>query len=84
MGLRFVDTRIYGWIYTSVILWSTLGGHDCIYVLLYLCNLSDRVWDASTGEVKATLSGHLGAVSCVAFSSGGKAVISGSLDGTIR
>jgi WD40 repeat protein len=43
-----------------------------------------KVWDASTGAVRATLRGHSGEVSAVAFSPDGKVLASASADGTVR
>ena len=42
-----------------------------------------RVWDAHTGELLKTLTGHTGGVSSVAFSPDGKVLASGRTDGTI-
>lgn len=42
-----------------------------------------RVWDAHTGELLKTLTGHTGGVSSVAFSPDGKTLASGRTDGTI-
>ena len=41
------------------------------------------VWDAHTGELRKTLTGHTGGVSSVAFSPDGKVLASGRTDGTI-
>ncbi|OCK72773.1 WD40 repeat-like protein, partial [Lepidopterella palustris CBS 459.81] len=43
-----------------------------------------RLWDATTGEVRATLQGHSNAVESVAISADGQLVASGSQDGTVR
>ena len=43
-----------------------------------------RLWDAATGKTTATLSAHAGLASCVTFSSDGKMLASGSLDGQIK
>ena len=43
-----------------------------------------RVWDASTGELVATLRGHTDAVSKLAFTSAGDALATASRDGTLR
>ena len=42
-----------------------------------------RVWNAHTGELLKTLTGHTGGVSSVAFSPDGKVLASGRTDGTI-
>ena len=36
-----------------------------------------KLWDATTGEQRATLSGHSQPVSCLAFSPDGKILVSG-------
>jgi len=41
------------------------------------------MWDAQTGRELATLKGHVGGVSSVAFSPGGKTLASGSTDKTV-
>ncbi|PNH10193.1 WD repeat domain-containing protein [Tetrabaena socialis] len=43
-----------------------------------------RVWDAASGECRATLLGHIGKVFSVAWSPSGRALASGSLDRTVR
>ncbi|CAI7995065.1 Probable serine/threonine-protein kinase PkwA [Geodia barretti] len=43
-----------------------------------------RLWDAVTGEEKATLRGHTGFVNSVSFSSDGSTLASGSWDSTVR
>jgi WD40 repeat protein/serine/threonine protein kinase len=43
-----------------------------------------RVWDARTGELIASLSGHAGAVRAAVFSPDGHRVLTGSDDGTAR
>ncbi|HVA48404.1 MAG TPA: WD40 repeat domain-containing protein, partial [Pirellulales bacterium] len=43
-----------------------------------------RLWDASTGKLRATLKGHTDEVNAVAWSPDGKRVASASDDGTVR
>ena len=43
-----------------------------------------RLWDATTGEERASLSGHRDAVNAVAFSPDGKTLATGSSDSTMR
>ena len=43
-----------------------------------------RIWDAETGKEKARLEGHSDSVMCVAFSSVGDTIVSGSKDRTLR
>ncbi|HKB42430.1 MAG TPA: hypothetical protein VKD72_38745 [Gemmataceae bacterium] len=43
-----------------------------------------KVWDAATGEVIRTLSGHAGYVWGVAFSPGGRYLASASWDSTVK
>ena len=43
-----------------------------------------RLWDASTGELSKTLTGHMGFVLSVSFSPDGKTLASGSRDETVR
>jgi WD40 repeat protein len=43
-----------------------------------------RLWEASSGRLLATLSGHTGGVRGPALSGDGRLVVSGSLDGTVR
>lgn len=45
---------------------------------------STRVWDLQTGEPRHRLNGHLGVVTAVAISTGGRWGASGSRDGTLR
>jgi WD40 repeat protein len=42
------------------------------------------VWDAQDGHKVATLSGHTGPISCLAYSLDGQRLVSGSLDGSIK
>ena len=46
--------------------------------------LEPRVWDADSGALLATLTGHTGAVYSVGFSPDGARLVSGSDDGTLR
>ena len=43
-----------------------------------------RLWDADTGECAATLEGHAGMVTSVAFSPDRTRVVSGSSDKSLR
>ena len=43
-----------------------------------------RLWDVKTGQHKATLQGHTGVVTSVAFSPDGLTLASGSWDKTVR
>ncbi|MFN8150288.1 MAG: TIR domain-containing protein [Solirubrobacterales bacterium] len=43
-----------------------------------------RVWDAGTGDLVATMSGHTGAINDLAFSEEGGLLATGSADGTAR
>jgi WD40 repeat protein len=43
-----------------------------------------ELWDVGTGTLRDTLRGHTGGVRCVAYSGGGKALVSGSYDKTVR
>jgi WD40 repeat protein len=43
-----------------------------------------RVWDTGTSASVCVLAGHTNSVTCVAFSSNGQQLISGSWDGTVR
>jgi WD40 repeat protein len=45
---------------------------------------SVHIYDVATGELEAELIGHLGAVTCVAYSPGGRWIASGSDDRTVR
>ena len=42
------------------------------------------ILDAISGNQMATLSGHMGQVSCLTFSSDGKSLVSGSVDGSVK
>jgi WD40 repeat protein len=53
--------------------WATVGGNG------YVC-----VWDAHTGMLQRTFAGHAGAVWAVAFSPGGRLLVTGGEDGTVR
>jgi hypothetical protein len=46
--------------------------------------LEPRVWDAASGALLATLTGHRGAVNSVGFSPDGARIVSGGDDGTLR
>ncbi len=43
-----------------------------------------KIWDCKTGKTIADLEGHTDGISSVAFSPGGKQVVSGGLDKTVR
>jgi WD40 repeat protein len=43
-----------------------------------------KIWDLTLGQELLTLKGHDGCVRGVSFSPNGKALVSGSADGTIR
>jgi WD40 repeat protein len=43
-----------------------------------------KAWDTQTGQLRATLKGHLEAVTCVCFSPDGKRLVSASFDQTLR
>ena len=43
-----------------------------------------RLWDAATGRLLKTFTGHMDSVSSVCFSPDGKTIASGSLDRTVR
>ena len=43
-----------------------------------------RIWDAATGQERATLTGHTGRVKAVAVAPDGSWLASGSDDGTVR
>ena len=47
-------------------------------------DLTVRLWDANTGTLRNTLTGHTGLVESVAFSPDGNTIASGSWDETIR
>ena len=42
------------------------------------------IWDATTGEVRATLNGHARGINCIVFSTDGKQVVTGGTDETVR
>lgn len=42
------------------------------------------VWDADTGELQATLRGHINPILSMAFTAGGRSLVTASYDGTIR
>jgi WD40 repeat protein/serine/threonine protein kinase len=42
------------------------------------------IWDAGSGRLVRSLSGHVGVVTCVAFDADGGRLISGGFDGTVR
>ncbi len=43
-----------------------------------------RLWDAASGDLLETLTGHEGTVSSVVFSPDGTRIVSGSVDQTVR
>ena len=43
-----------------------------------------KIWNASTGELQSTLTGHSGSVFSVAFSKDGTRLVSGSADKTVK
>jgi WD40 repeat protein len=43
-----------------------------------------RLWDATTGKLVRTITGHQGGVPVVVFSPDGKQLVSGSIDKTVR
>ena len=43
-----------------------------------------RIWDAATGQCRATLTGHTGWLTAVAISSDGTWIATASYDGTLR
>jgi WD40 repeat protein len=43
-----------------------------------------KLWDVTSGKNIASLEGHTNMVRCVAFRPDGKALVTGSEDGTIR
>ena len=45
---------------------------------------SARIWDPTTGKVKAVLKGHTGVVHVAAFAGGGRAFVTAGADGTVR
>ncbi len=45
---------------------------------------TERIWDAATGALTATLEGHSGSVRSVALSQDGSKVVSESWDHTVR
>jgi WD40 repeat protein len=42
------------------------------------------LWDGTTGQRLAQIAAHSGIITCVAFSSDGKTLVSGGLDGTAK
>ncbi|MCI0457943.1 MAG: sigma-70 family RNA polymerase sigma factor [Gemmataceae bacterium] len=49
-----------------------------------LQKLDVRLWDPTTGKVLRVLKGHQGGVWCLAYSTEGKTLVTGSPDGTLR
>lgn len=63
------DARLYPWVH------DYLGSNSQPYV---------AIWDAHTGEIRGFLSGHTTPVSSIRFSSDGKRILTGGMDGTMR
>jgi hypothetical protein len=57
---------------------------DGRFVVAACLDRAVRFWEASTGELHATLEWHLGAVLCLAFSADGQTLATGSADGTVK
>ena len=51
---------------------------------VFLGHDDNKVWDAVTGEIINTLTGHSGSVTSVSFSPDGSRIVSGSQDNSVR